>query len=94
MEGSQHGVFYGKRLRSARKRERLLFDTCQIVACECPLSASDVVRQQERRTGSDAVYQNLEVEKLADRLCFLIFVHQVESGLGLCEFDLHSDARY
>ena len=28
-----------------------------------------------------------------DRLCFRIFVHQVETRLGLREFDLHSDAR-
>ena len=33
-DGSQHGVVYGKRLRSARKRERLQFDSCQILACE------------------------------------------------------------
>ena len=81
------------RLRSARIRERLHFDSGQIVACESALSESDVVRQQEQRTGSDAVDQKLGVEKFEDRFCFRIFVHQVETRLGLCEFDLHSDAR-
>ena len=51
------------------------------------------MRQQEQRTGSDAVDQKLGVEKFEDRFCFRIFVHQVETRLGLCEFDLHSDAR-
>jgi len=60
------------RLRSARKRERLQFDCGQIAACESALSESDVVRQEERRNGSDAVDQKLGVEKLEDPLCFLI----------------------
>jgi len=33
----------------------------------------------------------LGVEKFEDPLCFRIFVHQVETRLGLREFDLHSD---
>ena len=49
------------------------------------------MRQQERRTGSDNVDQTLGVEKLEDRFCFRIFFQQVETRLGLCEFDLNSD---
>ena len=54
---------------------------------------SDVVGQQERRTGSNAVDQKLGVEKFEDRLCFRIFFQQVETRLGLCGYDLLSDAR-
>ena len=46
-----------------------------------------------QRNGPDAVDQNLGFEKLEDRLCFRILFHLVETRLGLCEFDLHSDAR-
>ena len=54
-EGSQHGVVYAKRLRSARKHEGLQYDTGQILACESAFFESDIVRQQYRRTGSEAV---------------------------------------
>ena len=93
MEGSQHGVFYGKRLRSARKRERLQFDRGQIVACESAFFESDIVRQQERWTGSDMVDQKLGVEKFENRLCFRILLHKVDTGLCLCEFNVNTDAR-
>jgi len=90
---SQHGVVYGKRLRSTRKRETLQFESGEIVACVCVLSKSDIVRQQQRLTGSDAVDQKLGVEKLEDRLGFRILIHELKTRLRLCEFDKHSDAR-
>ena len=72
---------------------KVQFDSGHIVACESALSECYVVGQEERRTGSDAVDQELGVEKFEDRLFFRIFVHQIETWLGLREYDLHSYAR-
>ena len=63
------------------------------LACESPLFESEIVRQQERWTVSDAVDQKVGEEKLEDRFCFRILVQHEETRLGLCLFDLHLDAR-
>jgi len=77
-DGSQHGVVYGKSLRYGRKRERFQFHSGQIEACESAQCEINIVRQQERRSGSVAVDQKLGIEELEDRLCFRILVHQLE----------------
>jgi len=48
----------------SRKRERLQFDSGHIVTCESALRESDIMRQQERRNGFDAVDQTLGVVNL------------------------------
>ena len=91
-QGSQHGVVYGQGLRSARERERLLFDLRHVISVDGVVAEGGAVRQQDCGARSHAVHQQLGVEKLEGGLRFRVLIHQVETGLCLAQSDLYADA--